>query len=114
MQVGKDLKFDIKAREKVSRGDFISRDLVIVLGGDGTLTSISHNIDSNTPVMGVNSHPRKDDPNGSVGFFMDSNVDTFEQDLLDALEGKAITNQIPRLQAIIDTTSEIDLPLTLQ
>ena len=36
---------------------------------------------------------------------MDSNVDTFEQDLLDALEGKAITNQIPRLQAIIDTTS---------
>ena len=57
LQVGKDLKFDIKAREKVSRGDFISRDLVIVLGGDGTLTSISHNIDSNTPVMGVNSHP---------------------------------------------------------
>lgn len=105
LQVGKNLKFDIKAREKVSRGDFISRDLVVVLGGDGTLTSISHNIDSNTPVMGVNSHPKSDDPNGSVGFYMDSNVETFEQDLLDALEGKAITNQIPRLQAVIDSTS---------
>ena len=105
LQDGRNLNFDIKARETVSRGDFISRDLVIVLGGDGTLTSISHNIDSNTPVMGVNSHPKSDDPNGSVGFYMDSNVETFEHDLLDALEGKAIINQIPRLQAIIDTTS---------
>ena len=31
----------------------------LLFGGDGTLT-ISHNIDSNTPVMGVNSHPRSD------------------------------------------------------
>ena len=49
------LRVDIRAREQVRRADFIGRDLVIVLGGDGTLTSISHNIDSNTPVMGVNS-----------------------------------------------------------
>ena len=68
---------DIRAREQVMRADFIGRDLVIVLGGDGTLTSISHNIDSNTPVMGVNSHPRSDDPNGSFGFYMDSDIDTF-------------------------------------
>ena len=42
------VKFDLTAREKVRRADFIGRDLVIVLGGDGTLTSISHNIDANT------------------------------------------------------------------
>ena len=65
------IRVDIKARENVRRADFIGRDLVIVLGGDGTLTSISHNIDSNTPVMGVNSHPRDEDPDGSVGFYMD-------------------------------------------
>ena len=46
-----DTQVDVKARESVRRADFIGRDLVIVLGGDGTLTSISHNIDENTPVM---------------------------------------------------------------
>ena len=91
--------------EQVRRADFIGRDLVIVLGGDGTLTSISHNIDSNTPVMGVNSHPRSDDPDGSYGFYMDCDVDTFEKDLEAALNGTAIVNRLPRLQATIESTS---------
>ena len=99
------IRVDIRAREQVRRADFIGRDLVIVLGGDGTLTSISHNIDSNTPVMGVNSHPRIDDPEGSYGFYMDCDVDTFEKDLDSALSGNAIVNRLPRLQATIETTS---------
>ena len=99
------IRVDIRAREQVRRADFIGRDLVIVLGGDGTLTSISHNIDSNTPVMGVNSHPRSDDPNGSLGFYMDSDIDTVANDLKSALEGNAIVNRLPRLQATIETTS---------
>ncbi len=99
------VRVDIRAREQVRRADFIGRDLVIVLGGDGTLTSISHNIDSNTPVMGVNSHPRSEDPNGSFGFYMDSDIDTFADDVQAALEGKAIVNRLPRLQATIETTS---------
>ncbi len=99
------IRVDIRAREQVRRADFIGRDLVIVLGGDGTLTSISHNIGSNTPVMGVNSHPRSDDPNGSFGFYMDSDIETFADDLQAALEGRAIVNRLPRLQATIETTS---------
>lgn len=99
------IRIDIRARERVRRADFIGRDLVIVLGGDGTLTSISHNIDAATPVMGVNSHPRYDDPTGSFGFYMDSNIETFEEDLKTALDGNAIVNELPRLQAIIDSTS---------
>lgn len=96
---------DVKARESVRRADFIGRDLVIVLGGDGTLTSISHNIDANTPVMGVNSHPRNGDPSGSYGFYMDCDVETFSKDIQSALSGDAIVNEIPRLQATIETTS---------
>jgi len=99
------VRLDVKAREKVSRADFIGRDLVIILGGDGTLTSISHNIDSSTPVMGVNSHPRDDDQDGSLGFFMDSTVTTFPADLEAALAGEAIVNSLPRLQATITSTS---------
>ena len=100
-----DLRIDIRAREQVRRADFIGRDLVLVLGGDGTLTSISHNIDASTPVMGINSHPRTEDPSGSFGFYMDSNLETFAEDLETALNGDAIVNELPRLQAIIDTTS---------
>jgi len=99
------LRIDIRAREQVRRADFIGRDLVLVLGGDGTLTSISHNIDAATPVMGINSHPRTEDPHGSFGFYMDSNLESFAEDLETALNGDAIVNELPRLQAIIDTTS---------
>ena len=105
LQNSRDIRIEIRAREQVRRADFIGRDLVIVLGGDGTLTSISHNIDANTPVMGVNSHPIGQDPEGSYGFYMDCDIETFSEDIKIALEGKAIINDIPRLQAIIDSTS---------
>lgn len=96
---------DYKPREHVRRADFIARDLVIVFGGDGTLTSLSHNIDAATPVMGVNSHPRTDDPEGSYGFYMDSSMATFADDVQAVFAGDAIVNELPRLQALIETTS---------
>ena len=99
------IRVDMTAREKVRRSDFIGRDLVIVIGGDGTLTSIAHSVDAETPVMGVNSHPKEEDKDGSVGFFMGSDTHHFEEDLVSALEGTAIMNVLPRLQAEIVTTS---------
>ena len=105
MKTTHQLRVELRARERVRRADFIGRDLVIVLGGDGTLTSISHNIDETTPVMGVNSHPVSLDANGSVGFYMDSTLKTFAEDFSDALSGEAIENNLPRLRAIIDSTS---------
>ena len=94
-----------KARETVSREDFAGRDLVVILGGDGTLTSIAHSIDSDTPVMGVNSHPQDDDEDGSYGFYMGSDPENFDSDIRVALDGDAIVNVLPRLQAEIVTTS---------
>ncbi len=93
------------ARETVRRADFVEPDLVIVLGGDGTLTSIAHSVDDNTPVMGVNSHPRSQDEGGSYGFYMGSDPSTFAEDVVSALDGDAIVNVLPRLQAEIETTS---------
>ena len=93
------------AREKVTRTDFESKQLVIVLGGDGTLTSISHNIDDTMLVMGVNSDPLDQDKDGSFGFYMGSRISTFENDLSLTLEGKAIINELPRLQAEITSAS---------
>jgi len=94
-----------KARETVSREDFVDRDLVIILGGDGTLTSIAHSIDSDTPVMGVNSHPQDDDEDGSYGFYMGSDTKYFAEDVRSALDGTGIVNVLPRVQAEIVTTS---------
>ena len=93
------------ARETVRRADFAEPDLVIVLGGDGTLTSIAHSVDENTPVMGVNSHPRNGGNEGSYGFYMGSSPERFPEDIRLALEGKATVNILPRLQAQIETTS---------
>lgn len=36
-------------------------DLVVTLGGDGTLLQASHFVDDSTPVLGVNSDPTQDD-----------------------------------------------------
>ena len=94
-----------KARETVNREDFAGRDLVVILGGDGTLTSIAHSIDSDTPVMGVNSHPQDDDEDGSYGFYMGSDPEHFDSDIRTALDEGAIVNVLPRLQAEIVTTS---------
>ena len=55
--------------------------------------------------MGVNSHPRTNDPGGSYGFYMDSCIDTFEDDFQSVVSGTAVANELPRIQAIIDTTS---------
>ena len=93
------------ARETVRRADFADPDLVIVLGGDGTLTSIAHSVDDQTPVMGVNSHPRNGGDEGSYGFYMGSDPDRFADDVRAALDGEAIVNVLPRLQAEIVTTS---------
>ncbi len=101
----KGVSTDYKARERVQKQDFIKRKLIIVLGGDGTLTSISHNILDGTPVMGVNSNPINVDPQGSVGFYLDSNMSTFPEDIRNALDNKCIINSMPRLQATITTTS---------
>lgn len=93
------------ARETVGRADFVEIDLVIVLGGDGTLTSIAHSVDERTPVMGVNSHPRIEGNGGSYGFYMGSTPGTFGKDVRVALDGDANVNVLPRLQAEIETTS---------
>ena len=99
------VRVDYTARETVRRGDFDDPDLVVVLGGDGTLTSIAHSVDDKTPVMGVNSHPRANDDDGSYGFFMGSDPESFAGDIRTAIEGGAIINTLPRLQAEIVTTS---------
>ena len=98
-------EFRTVPREEVERDDFVGPEAVIVLGGDGTLTSIAHSVDDQTLVMGVNSHPMDSGGSGSFGFFMGSDPTRFPQDLDHLLRGSCIINTIPRLQAEIMSTS---------
>ena len=98
-------EFRTVPREEVERDDFMGPEAVIVLGGDGTLTSIAHSVDDQTLVMGVNSHPMDGGGGGSFGFFMGSDPTRFPLDLDHLLRGSCIINTIPRLQAEIMSTS---------
>jgi NAD+ kinase len=59
-------------------------DLVITVGGDGTLLAASHAVTGRTPVLGVNSAPAF-----SVGFLTACRAPTFAQ-MLDALEADRV------------------------
>ncbi len=52
----------------------LNMDLIISVGGDGTFLEVNKYINSNVPVLAVNS-----DPNSSIGFYSFGTKDNFEQ-----------------------------------
>src|SRR5688572_26676487 len=62
--------------------DTSDAELVIAVGGDGTLLAASHNVDD-VPILGVNSAP-----NYSIGFFCGATRKDFRERLEQALAGK--------------------------
>jgi NAD+ kinase len=69
---------------------------VVAVGGDGTLLSASHSVDS-APVLGVNSAPRS-----SVGFFCGARRQTFAERLDEALEGRAKSVTLTRMKVSVN------------
>lgn len=81
--------------EKHSRegdGDLASADLVVVLGGDGTmLRALKRTLGTNTPVIGVNY--------GAVGFLTSIAADELEGGLERAFAGDYVVAELPTLEA---------------
>lgn len=71
--------------------DFSPFDLIVTVGGDGTLLSASSMV-KNQIVLGVNSNPSI-----SVGRFCSATRDTFEQLLSSWLQGKAAVRSLNRM-----------------
>lgn len=63
-------EFDVLSRGNVNSSD--GYDLVVAVGGDGTVLDLSHHIDD-VPVLGINSDPEK-----SVGYFCAGDAASFE------------------------------------
>ncbi|XP_021894956.1 NADH kinase [Carica papaya] len=88
-------------------------DLVVTLGGDGTLLQASHFVDDSTPVLGVNSDPTQDDEveefrdqfdaTRSTGYLCAGSVQNFEQVLDDILEGQTTPSKLSRLSICLNS-----------
>jgi NAD+ kinase len=71
-------------------------DLVVAVGGDGTLLAASHNI-VDVPILGVNSAPGY-----SVGFFCAARRTTFRAMLARALDGTLASAKLTRMRVSVN------------
>ncbi len=84
-------------RRSVVNGSFDERgDLVVSVGGDGTLLAVSHGV-TDTPVLGINSRPGR-----SVGYFCGADVANFEAVLGRILEGKESPRELLRMDLLVN------------
>ncbi|XP_027774547.1 NADH kinase isoform X2 [Solanum pennellii] len=82
-------------------------DLVVTIGGDGTLLQASHFMDDSIPVLGVNSDPtqaeevedcnKEFDATRSTGYLCAATVKNFEQIIDDILENHARPSEVSRM-----------------
>ncbi|GLU17780.1 hypothetical protein SLE2022_341340 [Rubroshorea leprosula] len=87
-------------------------DLVVTVGGDGTLLQASHLIDDSVPILGVNSDPTQAeevqeycgefDANRSTGYLCAANVKNFEQILDSILEGQTVPSKLSRISICLN------------
>jgi NAD+ kinase len=72
-------------------------DLVVTVGGDGTLLAASHQIGPETPILGVNSAPES-----SVGFFCAARAGTVKDTLAAALSGRLRGIELARMRVDVN------------
>jgi NAD+ kinase len=74
-----------------------SVDLVVTLGGDGTLLWASRLVSANTPIVAINTAPKD-----SVGYFCAGTKRELEEVLVSALNGKLRATELTRMQVELD------------
>lgn len=84
-------------RRRSVRGSASSFDLVVTIGGDGTLLWASQMVGAGRPVLAVNSAPED-----SVGYFCAVSRKGLRDALADALAGRLRETQLSRMSVTID------------
>jgi NAD+ kinase len=83
----------------LDRGELPSQvDLVVVLGGDGTLLSVTRGALAGTPILGINM--------GTLGFLTEHPAEQLFPMLQAALDGRAQLERRERLQVTVETPGE--------
>ena len=88
------LKIPHAVRYRADRFPTDGIDLVISVGGDGTLLEASHHV-GNVPLLGVNSSPRT-----SVGYLTATHAREFESTMRRLVAGKLPLTRLARLQVL--------------
>ncbi|MBH24008.1 MAG: NAD(+) kinase [Myxococcales bacterium] len=107
-QVRQELEHRSWPHDVLYRGDLESiagYDLVITVGGDGTVLDVSHRLKDATPLLGVNS-----DPVSSVGYFCATTGADFSEALTGVISGRVRTFELSRFRIAINGTV-IDPPV---
>lgn len=78
-------------------------DLVVTVGGDGTLLRASHEIGEGVPVLGINSAPRH-----SIGFFCYGKKGNAARALRDAIDGKLPRAALTRMHVSLNDVTISD------
>ena len=100
------VRFNSIQREKVRAAYFKNRDLVIAVGGDGTLLRAAQYITDKTFVLGVNTNPEINE-----GFYMTTDKHDFENKLNNLINNKITILKLNRLKAIINNKPIPELAL---
>ncbi len=103
---GRKIRFALIERDSARWVDFQNRDLVVVVGGDGTFLRASHYNIKSVPMIGVNASPKK-----SEGFFLKVTKETFSNAVQKILDGNFSIINLTRLQAKIGTRPVSNLVL---
>ncbi|KAI7728147.1 hypothetical protein M8C21_017567 [Ambrosia artemisiifolia] len=109
----KSIDWDATFRSNLSQS-IRNVDLVVTLGGDGTLLQASHLLDDSIPLLGVNSDPTQPqevqemgnefDATRSTGYLCASTVKNFEQILSNILEGQTTPFELSRMSIHVNST----------
>jgi NAD+ kinase len=92
----KTLGLSARFRDRSQLGSVDGFDLVVTVGGDGTLLSVSHAL-ATTPVLGINSAPLD-----SVGFLAGAKKGEVLERLRAVVEGRVKLQRIARMRVTID------------
>ena len=82
----------VELRHATDRARPLESELVVTVGGDGTLLSASHLASPHVPMLAINSAPRS-----SVGFYCSATAENAEQFLTQALEGSLPRVELARM-----------------
>ncbi|KAL2631941.1 hypothetical protein R1flu_016627 [Riccia fluitans] len=106
------VEWDSMMRDELHGCPIRKVDLVVTIGGDGTLLQASNCLDDSIPILGVNSDPTNSseveehlneyDATRSTGYLCAATADNFEQILDDILDGKKKPLELSRLNTRID------------
>eukprot|EP01038_Epipyxis_sp_PR26KG_P014776 gene14776-19857_t len=117
------IKYSVIGREEMHRGSMEDKDLVIAVGGDGTILNVSSFLDDSIPVLGVNSDPTRPEEQGvtnlkderrSRGALCATSANDVETTLPMILYGNISPGLRSRIQCLVRSTyTETRLPPAL-